>query len=135
MALVSITRLRVRSWRYLLPFMIFAIRSSRQARRAEGNRGVSLLRDAHLAFWTRTVWKTEESMKAFMLSGPHRQVMPRLLDWCDEAAVVHWLQAEDKEPDWDEAHRRIQQEGRRSKVRHPSPAHEKYEIPKPVVPR
>ena len=115
--------------------MVFAIRSSRQARRAEGNLGVSLLRDAHLAFWTRTLWTTEESMKAFMLSGAHRQVMPRLLDWCDEAAVVHWLQAEDKEPDWDEAHRRIQQEGRRSKVRHPSPAHEKYEIPKPVVPR
>jgi hypothetical protein len=115
--------------------MIFAVRSSRQARRAEGNRGVSLLRDAHLAFWTRTLWTTEESMKTFMLSGPHRQVMPRLLDWCDEAAVVHWSQAEDKEPDWDEAHRRIQQEGRRSKVRHPSPAHEKYEIPKPVVPR
>lgn len=104
-----------------------------QAKRSEGNLGVSLLRDAHLAFWTRTVWTTEETMKAFMLSGAHRQVMPHLLDWCDEAALVHWEQPTDQAPEWQEAHRRIQQEGRRSKVRHPSPAHEKYDIPRPAI--
>jgi len=68
-----------------------------------------------------------------MLNGPHRQVMSRLLEWCDEAAVVHWTQESDREPDWQEAHRRIQQEGRRSKVNHPSQAHEDYEIPKPTT--
>lgn len=135
MTFVSITRLRVRSWRYLVPFMVFALRSSRQAKVAEGNLGVSLLRDAHMAFWTRTHWTAEQPMKSFMLSGPHRQVMPHLLEWCDEAAVVHWLQEADKPPDWDEAHRRLQQEGRRSKVKHPSPAHENYQIPKPAVHR
>ncbi len=56
----------------------------------------------------------------------------RLLNWCDEAALVHWVEENDREPDWYEAHRRIQQEGRRSKVRFPSPAHEKYEIPRPA---
>jgi hypothetical protein len=70
-------------------------------------------------------------MKSFMLSGTHRKVMPRLSDWCDEAAVVHWVQESDREPDWEEAHRRLQQEGRRSKVKYPSPAHEKYLIPSP----
>ena len=132
MPVVSVTRLRVRSWRYLLPFIFFAARSSRQAKGASGNLGVSLLRDANLAFWTCTLWTTEEAMKSFMLSGPHRQAMPRLLDWCDEAALVHWTQPETHLPDWQEAHRRIQTEGRRSKVRHPSPAQEKYEIPKPA---
>ncbi len=133
MPVVSITRLRVRSWRYLLPFLSFALRSAWQAKRAEGNLGVSLLRDAHLAFWTRTIWTTEATMKAFMLSGPHRNAMPRLLNWCDEAALVHWAQATEQPPDWLEAHRRIQQEGRRSKVNYPSPAQERYEIPKPAV--
>jgi hypothetical protein len=70
-------------------------------------------------------------MKAFMLSGPHRQAMPRLLNWCDEAALVHWAQETDHAPDWQAAHRRIQMEGRRSKVRHPSEAHESYQIPTP----
>ncbi len=72
-------------------------------------------------------------MKAFMLSGAHRQAMPKLLEWCDEASVVHWEQGSDREPDWMEAHRRMQQEGRRSKVNRPSAGQEKYEIPSPKI--
>lgn len=131
MPVVSVTRLRVRSWRFLVPFLFFALRSSRQAKRARGNLGVSLLRDASMTFWTRTLWNTEAAMKSFMLSGAHRQAMPRLLNWCDEAALIHWAQVTDQAPDWHEAHRRIQLEGRRSKVWHPSEAHERYEILRP----
>lgn len=96
--------------------MFFALRSILQAKVAEGNLHVALLRDAKSTFWTRTVWTTEAAMKAFMLSGPHREMMPRLLDWCDAAA-----------------HGRRQQEGRRSKVRYPSPAHEKFDIRRPQL--
>jgi hypothetical protein len=131
MPLVSVTRLRVRSWRYLVPFIFFALRSSRQAKRAEGNLSVSLLRDANRAFWTRTVWTTESAMKSFMLAGAHGQAMRQLLEWCDEAALVHWTQESDMEPDWQEAYRRLQKDGRRSKVNHPSPDQEKYVIPAP----
>jgi heme-degrading monooxygenase HmoA len=133
MPFVSITRLRVRSWRYLVLFIYYSVRSSRQAKAAEGNLGVGLLRDANNAYWTRSVWTTEAAMKSFMLSGPHRQVMPLLLEWCDEAAVVHWVQESGREPDWQEAHARLQQEGRKSKVNHPSAAHDQYLIPKPKV--
>jgi hypothetical protein len=133
MPVVSVTRLRVRSWRYFLPFIVFALRSSRQAKVSDGNLGVSLLRDANNTFWTSTLWTTEEAMKSFMLSGPHRRAMPRLLDWCDEAALVHWNQPTKQEPDWHEAYRCLQQEGRRSKVRYPSPDHESYAIPEPKV--
>jgi hypothetical protein len=131
MPVVSITRLRVRSWRYLLPFIFFAVRSSQQARAAEGNLRVALLRDARSTFWTCTIWASEAAMRSFMMSGPHRQAMPRLLEWCDEAALVHWSQDTDWQPDWREAHARLQREGRRSKVKQPSPAHEAYEIPPP----
>jgi len=69
MPFVSITRLRVRAWRYLPAFLIRSFRVARQARRATGNLGVCVLRDANLAFWTRTVWSDEAAMRSFMLRG------------------------------------------------------------------
>jgi hypothetical protein len=39
-----------------------------------------------------------------------------LLNWCDEGALVHWEQASEEVPEWDEAHQRLKQEGRPSKV-------------------
>jgi hypothetical protein len=45
--------------------------------------------------------------------------------------VVHWTQESNELPSWVEAHKRMQQEGRRSKVNHPSPAHTAYQIPLP----
>jgi hypothetical protein len=72
-------------------------------------------------------------MKFFMLSGVHRKVMPSLLEWRDEASVADWVQDSLKPPSWEEAHRRMQQEGRRSKVNHPSEAHQRFEIPTPIV--
>ena len=72
-------------------------------------------------------------MKTFMHSGLHGPVMKKLLKWCDEAALVHWTQEGAAVPSWEEAHQRIQREGRRSKVDHPSPAHTAYEIPAPTI--
>lgn len=132
MPIVSITRLRVRSWRYLASFLLYALRSSRQAKRSPGNLAVSLLRDSDRTFWTRTVWTSESAMKRFMLAGAHRQAMRKLLEWCDEAALVHWEQENGREPGWDEAHGKLQTQGRRSKVNHPSPAHESFRIRPPA---
>jgi hypothetical protein len=71
-------------------------------------------------------------MKAFMRSGAHGAAMKKLLDWCDEAILVHWTQDDTTLPSWDLAHARIQQEGRQSKVNHPSAAHTANQIPRPV---
>jgi hypothetical protein len=57
--------------------------------------------------------------------------MRKLLEWCDEASLVHWQQGDDKEPNWGEAHHKLQTQGRRSKVNHPSPAHENFQIRPP----
>ena len=135
MPFVSITRLRVRSFRYLPVFLIGAFRSARQAKNAPGNLAVSLLSDSNFTFWTRTLWNDERSMRAFMLVGAHRRIMPRLLQWCDEAAVAHWLQESPEAPSWREAYRRLQQEGRASKVDHPSAAQLRFEIPPPKTTR
>ena len=92
MPLVSITRLRVRSWRYIPAFTVAAFRAALQARRAKGNLAVSLLREAHNTFWTRSLWTDAAAMKSFMVSDAHRTIMPKLLEWCDEASVTRWTQ-------------------------------------------
>jgi hypothetical protein len=77
------------------------------------------------------MWRDEPAMRSFMRSGAHRRVMPRLAKWCDEASVAHWLQETPEPPSWPEAHRRLQQQGRRSKVDHPSESQRRFEIPAP----
>jgi heme-degrading monooxygenase HmoA len=120
MPLISITRLRVRSWWFFPAFIFAAIRSARQARRAEGNLAVKLLKDARNTWWTSTAWDSEASMRRFMLARPHGPAMRKLLEWCDDATLVHWTQPTAELPSWPEARRRMQSEGRHSKVNHPA---------------
>jgi hypothetical protein len=135
MAMISITRLRVRSWRYLPMFLLQALRAARQASKADGNLGAKLLRDHRNTFWTATSWTSEDAMKVFMHAPPHGPVMRNLLEWCDEAAVVHWKQEGDQLPSWHEAHARLQRDGRPSKVNHPSAAHISFQVAAPKTPR
>jgi hypothetical protein len=72
-------------------------------------------------------------MKAFMVSGVHRTVMPKLLNWCDEASVARWTQDSDQLPTWDDVHLRMQRDGRSSRVNHPSEAHRRFQIPALVM--
>jgi len=122
MPFVSITRLRVRRWRYVPQFLIQSIRAARQAKRSAGSISVSVLRDIDRAFWTRTVWRDEAAMRAFMRSGVHRRIMARLPEWCDEAALIRWVQEASDPPSWQEAHRRLQKRvGVRGSVSHRRP--------------
>jgi hypothetical protein len=120
---ISITRLRIRSLRFLPAFALQTLAAIRQVRRAPGFQGGALLPDRRWTFWTMTVWDSEASMRAYMISGDHRTAMPRLLEWGDEASVVHWEQTETAHPSWAEAELRMRASGRPSKVRHPSPEH------------
>jgi hypothetical protein len=133
MTLVSITRLRVRSWCYVPAFLIQAIRSAWQAKSSQENLAVSILQEARNTYWTRTVWTNEEAMKSYIVSGIHNQAMRSLLEWCDEAAVVHWEQEGAQPPIWEEAFHRLKKEGRPSKVNHPSNDHQTYQFPRPQV--
>ncbi len=123
MAFVSITRLRIRAWRFMPGFALHAVRSTRQCRRAPGFLGGSLLGDRHRTYWTMTLWRDEEAMRASMTGGAHRAAMGKLQHWCDEASVVHWHQDGGDLPSWRDAETRMREQGRPSKVRHPSPGH------------
>ena len=123
MPFISVTRLRIRSIRFLPAFALHALRTARQVRAAPGFRGGSILRDRNWALWTLTAWDGPESMRAYMGSGAHRAAMPHLQHWCDEASVVHWEEPGDALPSWPEADERMRALGRTSRVRHPSPQH------------
>lgn len=135
MPFVAITRLRLRGFRFLPVFFIHAMRTASQAQAAQGNLAVAILRDARRTFWTLTVWADDAAARHYTLSNPHRDVMKRLAHWCDEASVVHWSQETPELPSWEEAHRRMQTEGRPSRVDHPTEAHRKHEIAVPKAGR
>ena len=123
MTFVSITRLRIRSPRFMPRFVLHTWRTLRQIRQAPGYIDGSLLADRKRTFWTMTLWQDQAAMRAYMTSGAHLKAMPMLLGWCDEASVVHWTQDDAVAPNWGEADRRMRTEGRPSKVRHPAGNH------------
>ena len=135
MVFVSITRLRVRSWRFMPAFAAHTLRTNFQVKRAEGFAGGGLLPDRKLTFWTMTLWQDQAAMRAYITTGAHLKAMPKLLEWCDEASVVHWTQDEPNLPSWNEADHRMRAEGRVSKVRHPSAAHRDLAYDPPVTSR
>lgn len=131
MAFISGTRLRVRLVIYMPQFFWYTIWSIRQAERSSGFVGGGLLRNTKNVFWTVTAWVDEAAMNAYRTGGAHRRAMPKLIQWCDEAAVVHWTQESSEIPIWQELHRRMVAEGRLSKVNHPSPDQASRHIPAP----
>lgn len=132
MIFVSLTRLRVRSIRFMPLFAYYAVRSNQQVKKAPGFLRGSLLPDRSWTFWTMTAWDDRESMRRYMTTGAHKTAMPHLMHWCDEASVAHWEQADEALPSWKEADRRMRESGRVSKVNHPSSAHAglKYREPR-----
>ena len=131
MPLVSITRFRARAFWFVPMLMHHAQRSISQIRSVKGSISPALLKDKNRAFWTMTMWEDEHSMKAYMASGSHREAMPRLAEWADEASVVHWHQNHAERPDWNEAARRMKAEGRPARIRHPGPHHDDLSFPPP----
>lgn len=123
MAFVSVTRLRLRAL-YLFPaFALHTVRSTRQLRSAAGYMAGRVVGSGARTFWTITLWESEAAMRAYRNSGAHMRAMPKLIGWCDEAAVAHWEQRGAELPIVADAARRLGEVGRLSRVREPSAGH------------
>src|SRR4030081_3556281 len=131
MPLISVTRLRVRSFIFLAQFFWRTFNSMRHHERSSGFLGGRLLVNAKNVFWAMTAWEDQAAMNAYRTGGAHRRAMPKLLNWCNEAAVVHWTQESSEIPFWQEAHQRMAEEGKPSKVNHPTPDQASNRIPAP----
>lgn len=132
MPIVSVTRFRLRSIRFVPLFYVHAHRVIAQIRKADGRLAGAVKREGDLAYWTITVWRDDIAMNAFAASGAHRSAMPHLHDWCSEAGMARWVQEDARLPDWSEAVRRLREEGRASKLRHPGPNHAGLTYPAPT---
>ena len=120
---VSVTRFRVRSLRFLPFFLIHAQRCLVQIRRADGYLAGALRHDRDHAYWTASVWRDEAALLACVTGGAHRSAMPKLSDWGDEASSVRWHQDSPELPDWPLAVERMRREGRAVPLRHPGAKH------------
>lgn len=128
---MSVTRLRLGSWLRLPQFLLDNERAAGQARHSPGFVKGALLADRKLAFWTITGWESQAAMKGYRGSEAHASVMPKLAKWCDEAITTRWEQESAELPSWQEAHRRLVESGRLSKVEKPSSDHLNRAIPAP----
>ena len=116
--------------------MVHTLRSQRQLRRSDGFISGYVALGPKFTFWTVTLWRDREAMAAFRRTGAHLKAMPKLLDWCDEAAVATLSDDRETPPEPAEAARRLVADGRISKVRNPSPAHAHGELwPDGLLPR
>lgn len=118
---ISVTRLHLRSLLFLYPFVRGTEAAIGQLRASAGFVSGRLLVDRWFTFWTVSAWDSAEAMRAFRDSGAHREIMPKLLDWCDEASVAAWTG--EGLPDWSEVHTRMAQAGRPSRLKTSSRRH------------
>ena len=88
MAMISVTRLHVRSIRFLMPFMIDSRKIARQATRAPGFLSKRLAVEPYLGFWTLTAWQDEMSMRGFRNSGSEPGYLLAILGGTDAGRVV-----------------------------------------------
>lgn len=129
MPFISVTRLRVKSLFYIIPFMRANEASVKELKIAEGLiKGMELI-DKKLTFWTITMWQDEASMKGFRGSPSHRIAMQHLPNWCNEASYHHWIQEGLEFPDWQTVAEKLFTEGKLSKVRNPSKAQIENQFP------
>jgi hypothetical protein len=140
MALLSLTRLRLHSWRAYPGFILWVVGSLLQSLRSDGLLGLMLLRDRHNAFWTLTLWRDQQAMQVFRNQGSHGQAMRRLAQWCDESAAAHWQVNEAvldqlRRPDWTVLQRRLMQEGHFAPLPLASPDQSERKIPAPALGR
>lgn len=131
MAIVSGTRLHLRSVWFFPPFVWHARRSLGQAQAAPGFLRGRVLRSDGLTFWTLTLWSGEAEMRAYRNSGRHKEAMGKTTRWCDELVTATWEQPGDDLPDWDEVVASLVSEGRFLKLPLASPRHQAREVPPP----
>ena len=134
MAIIVVTRLRLKDPALLDDFFTDAVAALEQAQKSDGNLGVDALGDANNAWWTVTSWRERRQMHSYVRSEPHQTIRSHLDRYCDEATFVAWEQDSPDLPDWQTNWRHLVADGLAAELTQPSTAHRTREVPAPVVP-
>jgi heme-degrading monooxygenase HmoA len=129
MPFVSVTRLKVKSIKYLPAFLSANEASVKQIKSCTGLIAGRELIDKGLTFWTLTMWNDAESMLAFRNSSAHKLAMQKIAEWCNEASYIHWIQEEKILPEWKHVSEQLIKGGKITKVRNPSKNQENNTFP------
>ncbi len=134
MAVIVVTRLRLKDPALLDEFFVDAVAAIEQAQKSDGNLGADALADANNAWWSVSSWQGRDTMRAFVATEPHRTIMSRLDHYCDEATFVDWEQPGADLPDWQTSHQHLVADGQVAQLTSPSAANQTREFPSPVEP-
>ncbi len=134
MAVIVVTRLRLRDPALLDDFFTDALAAIEQAQKSDGNLGVDALADANNAWWSVTSWQERRLMQSYVRTEPHRTIQSHLDRYCDEATFVDWEQDSADLPDWPTNWRHLVADGQAAELSQPSAAHQSRDFPAPVVP-
>ncbi len=128
---VSVTRLKLKSFVYLLPFLFHTEQIVKQIRVSENFLQGQLMATHNLSMWTMTLWASEESVREFYLSGSHQLVMGKISEWTSEAVHINHPTNLDQLPPWTEVTQLLANQGHFVHLTHPSENHLKRFIPQP----
>ena len=133
LAVIVVTRLRLRDPALLDEFFTAAAAALEQAKRSAGSLGSDVLADAANTWWTVTSGRAlRRATRAFVAAEPHRDTMSRLDGWCDEATFADWEQDSADLPGWQECWQRIVADGQVAGLSHATPANATRDFPAPV---
>jgi hypothetical protein len=114
MPILAMTRLRLKSYRVLPRFLWVNEQAIAQLRTAPGFLRGKLLGEPNLAMWTATLWDSQESLRAFYLTGVHKRLMPELAGFACEAISGHIAFDLAELPPWAVIHEELCRMGRLS---------------------
>ena len=134
MAVIVVTRLRLKDPAFQDDFFTAAFAVLEQAKNSAGNLGTDALADADNVYWTLTAWRDRLLMHAFVGTEPHRSTMRHIDDWCDEATFADWDTDSPDLPDWQTSYQRIVADGQAATLTQASAAHLTRAFPEPVQP-
>ena len=134
MAIIVVTRLRLKDPALLDDFFTDAVAALEQAQKSDGNLGVDALGDANNAWWTVTSWRERRQMHSYVRSEPHQTIRSHLDRYCDEATFVAWEQDSPDLPDWQTNWRHLTADGHAAELSAASPANQTRDFPAPAEP-
>ncbi len=127
------TRLKLKSMVYLLPFWIQNEQVVHQLRSSQGFLKGKELATPNLSMWTATLWDSREDIRDFYLSGSHKKVMRNIDKWSSEAVTGHQEVDFLEIPDWEQIRQELTRNGYFINLKDASSKHQCKIISQPKI--
>ena len=103
------TFLPLKSWKYIIPFMMLSSKVLRQIKNSKGIANHAVKANfAKNFFCTLSIWNDKESIRLFVPAEPHATAIKKFTQWAgDGSAFVEWT-SKSMEINWPEAITRLQ---------------------------